>query len=183
MLSIYPIDILVTQICQRYTSPGLDFAAVVITDFGSGLALVGVVVVASVLLWRRGQVFSAKIAFSSLVAYPVNLILKLIFQRARPSISMVRVLGPDMGYSFPSGHAMVSVAVYGILIYLFLQRYKGSGRMAFMLGVTILIILIGLSRIYLGVHWLTDVLGGWMVGLCILLVLIKIHKKVLTRKN
>ncbi|WP_214658867.1 phosphatase PAP2 family protein [Candidatus Formimonas warabiya] len=101
----------------------------------------------------------------------MNELLKWIFQRSRPDIArMVQVTG----YSFPSGHAMVSFAFYGMLAYLTWINLTKRKTKVFCTGILLLLICaIGISRIYLGVHYPSDVLAGfaaggfWLVG-CIL---------------
>lgn len=85
--------------------------------------------------------------------------LKIAFQRPRPS-----PLFAHLGYSFPSGHAFFAVTVYGMLTY-WLTRRTGQGRRLLWAGATPLIALIGLSRICLGVHYASDVLAGFALGL------------------
>jgi len=103
----------------------------------------------------------------------LNLLLKNIFLRQRPDFP--NAFYHESGYSFPSGHAMMSVLFYGIMSYLVIKIIKGwKWKVSMTIGALTLILLIGLSRIALGVHYLTDVLGGWSAGLtwlitCILL--------------
>jgi len=85
--------------------------------------------------------------------------LKIAFQRPRPS-----PLFAHLGYSFPSGHAFFAVTVYGMLTY-WLTRRTGHGRRLLWAGSVLLIALIGLSRVCLGVHYASDVLAGFALGL------------------
>ena len=104
--------------------------------------------------------------------------LKNAFQRGRPIDSIIE----ESGYSFPSGHSMVSMAFYGFLIYLVYKsniKYKGL-----IIGLlSVLIVLIGISRIYLGVHYPTDVIGGFTLSLSYLLLFIDITKPNFTYVN
>lgn len=107
----------------------------------------------------------ALISLSSTVVYKL---VKGIFQRPRPELD-VRLI-PQDGYSFPSGHSMNCIVCFGILIYL-IRRYCPNQKVADILTVVLgmLIIGIGTSRVYVGVHFPTDVLGGWSLGLAFLL--------------
>lgn len=91
-----------------------------------------------------------------------NFLLKLVFMRPRPSHHMVQAVG----YSFPSGHADGSILLYGTLLLLMLTVMKKKHqKIVLSLVVAVLIIGIGCSRIYLGVHYPSDIIGGWCVGL------------------
>jgi undecaprenyl-diphosphatase len=91
----------------------------------------------------------------------LNLILKLSFHRPRREVAFVQ-LDP---YSFPSGHAMISTAAYGAFAYLAWSRLRTRGGRLFLIaGTTLLVGLIGFSRMYLGVHYLSDVLAGVTAG-------------------
>lgn len=119
------------------------------------------------------------ISLSSTVVYKL---VKSIFQRPRPEME-VRLI-PQGGYSFPSGHSMNCIVCCGILIYL-IRRYcpnkKAANILTALLG--ILIIGIGTSRVYVGVHFPTDVLGGWSLGLAFLLVSIIMLEKIRGEKE
>lgn len=116
----------------------------------------------------------AVISLSSTVVYKV---VKGIFERPRPELD-VRLI-PQGGFSFPSGHSMNCIVCFGILIYL-IRRYCPNCRIANILTVllAILIIGIGTSRVYVGVHFPTDVLGGWSLGLAFLMGSILILEKI-----
>ena len=105
----------------------------------------------------------------------INVVFKNIFKRDRPNI--LRLI-EETGYSFPSGHAMASMSFYGAIIVLVLnsnlnKKYKWLISIIF----SILIFLIGISRIYLGVHYPSDILGGWLIGFILLNILNEIIKR------
>lgn len=105
-----------------------------------------------------------------------NFIIKNIVQRPRPiGYSLVE----ESGYSLPSGHSMVSMAFYGYLIYLVYKYIKNKKVKLFLIVLlSILILSIGISRIYLGVHYTTDVIAGYLLGISYLIVYIIIEKKI-----
>lgn len=107
----------------------------------------------------------------TLVSIPLNLWVKTWFDRERPGEKEVRVdvLGNRFDeYSYPSGHAMVSAAFYGFLSFLvFIYMRAYWFREPLVIGLALLPVGIGLSRIYLGDHWFSDVVGGWAFGLAI----------------
>ncbi|RSK53973.1 phosphatase PAP2 family protein [Bacillus canaveralius] len=92
----------------------------------------------------------------------LNQLLKLIFQRARPDLHRLIEIG---GYSFPSGHAMNAMSVYGISTFLLLRHIPSkSGRRILIMFSVFMICIIGISRIYLGVHYPSDIIGGYLAG-------------------
>ena len=102
--------------------------------------------------------------------------MKYIFQRPRPDIALRLI--EESGYSFPSGHSMNCLVSYGILAYLLL-RYCENRKLAklFSVGLGLVIILIGLSRVYVGVHFPTDVIGGWSLGIAVLVAMMYAFEK------
>ena len=111
------------------------------------------------------------VSFSSILCTVIYKALKVSFHRARPDLSLHLI--EQGGYSFPSGHSFTNFVFYGMIIFLCRQQIKNK-RTANILTILLccLIFLIGFSRIYLGVHYPTDVLGGWALGLCVLMILI-----------
>ena len=92
----------------------------------------------------------------------LNHLLKEIFQRPRPDLHRLIDIG---GYSFPSGHAMNAFTVYGILTFLLWRHiFKHSGRILLLLFSSFFIIMIGVSRIYSGVHYPSDIIGGYLAS-------------------
>jgi undecaprenyl-diphosphatase len=115
------------------------------------------------LLVRRWRTL-ALVVGSTLGGTLVNALLKRLFARPRPTV--VPHLTEVMTESFPSGHAMLSAIVYLTLGALLAQLVQRRRLKAYLVGVALgLTLLIGLTRVYLGVHYPTDVLGGWMAGL------------------
>ena len=106
----------------------------------------------------------------------LNVVLKHIIQRERPNINR---LIPEKGYSFPSGHSMMSMAFYGMLIFLLFKYVKNTAlKWTLIVILTILLSTIGITRIYLGVHYPSDVIGGFLVSLTYLFILTEIYNKV-----
>jgi len=106
----------------------------------------------------------------------LNVVLKHIVKRERPNINR---LIPEKGYSFPSGHSMMSMAFYGMLIFLIFKYVKNTAlKWTLIVILTILLSTIGITRIYLGVHYPSDVIGGFLVSLTYLFILTEIYNKV-----
>lgn len=156
-----PTDITIISAIHRLQSAPLDSFFLFFTAIGQPLVLGAVVLVLLGFFvykhWYRKFVMLAGGVGGALVA---NLVLKGLFARARPSLFYPLV--HETSYSFPSGHAMVSSAfVCTIILLVWRTPYRWP---AVILGF-LLTFLIGLSRIYLGVHYPSDVLAGWCVGL------------------
>jgi undecaprenyl-diphosphatase len=122
------------------------------------------------------------ISFAAILATCIQKSLKLAFHRARPDIALFLVR--EGGYSFPSAHSFTNFVFYGLIIYLCRQKIKDK-RLANAITVllVILIFLIGISRVYLGVHFPSDVLGAWALALCVLMILISGDIKLKTILN
>lgn len=109
-----------------------------------------------------------------------NFIVKNIVQRPRP---IDHRLISETGFSLPSGHSMVSMAFYGYLIYLICKYIKNKKiKICLTIFLSSLIFLVGLSRIYLGVHYTTDVLAGYLLGISYLIIYINVINNVLKNK-
>lgn len=100
----------------------------------------------------------------------VSRIVKLIFQRERPSWPLIG----ETGYSYPSGHTFTATCFYGSLIILVNKYFKGILKILVNIFLIIMILLTGLSRIYLGVHYLSDVIAGYILGTIVLIIVYKL---------
>lgn len=146
-----------------------DFAtpiARVVTNFGGAYFLILISMILALIIKNR-KIGLTVIANLGIIGM-INLILKNILQRPRPT--EYRLIY-ESGYSFPSGHSMASMAFYGFLIYL-IYKYVKSRKVKWSLIIllTILIITIGVSRIYLGVHYTSDVIAGFLASLMYLIL-------------
>lgn len=134
----------------------------IVTFAGNGVFLLLVAAGTGVWLWRRHELSQALLVAVVFVGGEfLNLALKLAFQRPRPELAFVHL----ETYSFPSGHAMMSAAVYGLLAVLALPLLTTlKARVGLVSAVVLLVALIAFCRLYLGVHYLSDVLAGVSVG-------------------
>jgi undecaprenyl-diphosphatase len=138
---------------------------VVVTFFASRhfITAVSLVLIFYFLFVRRHRWYSLKVPVIAVGSITLNLILKFFFNRPRP---LVPHLVESSGLSFPSGHAMISASFYGLLFYLVWMHVKQPVLRIFLLVMLVFIImLIGFSRVYLHVHYATDVIAGFAAGL------------------
>ena len=142
----------------------------IITTMGEWFIFAFIVII---LLFALKKRLSIIILINLLLSSGLNHLIKLIIARPRPEWKLI----DKTEYSFPSGHSMVSLAFYGFLIYLIINYYHGKFKKTLIIILSILIFLIGLSRIYFGVHYLTDVIGGFMLAIIYLIIFITIIKK------
>lgn len=114
--------------------------------------------------------FGITLVISCMTSLISNSLIKNIFRRVRPA--HVRLIKQG-GYSFPSGHAMISICFYGYLLYLVIKNVKNK-CLKYLLSIFLIIIIlsIGISRIYVGVHYPTDVLAGYFLGISELIIVI-----------
>jgi membrane-associated phospholipid phosphatase len=145
-----------------HTTGGLVTAFELLTLAGNSVVLGSLVLSVGVVLWRRGRANDAAFLTAAFVgAEVVNGGLKLAFHRPRPELAFLHL---DT-YSFPSGHATVATVVFGTFAFLLWPHARTTGRrVALVAGAVGVIALVGFSRLYLGVHYLSDVLGGFALG-------------------
>lgn len=158
-----------TYLISDFATPIAKF----ITNFGGAIYLIGIATILFIVI-KNKKIGIAIISNLGIVTI-LNQLLKRILQRPRPE--EFRIIN-EKGYSFPSGHSMVSMAFYGFLIYLIYKNVKNKylkWSLITILGV--LIISIGISRIYLGVHYTSDVLAGFLIAISYLIIYISIINK------
>ncbi len=148
-----------------HKSSMLTTAMVEITPLGTGMVVLAIVGVAALFLWHTEHKHSARLLLAATAGnILLNGALKLAFSRPRPQV--VEWGTHAASSSFPSGHAMSATVVYGTVAYLVARLQKHTlSRVATLTAAFILIALICLTRLYLGVHYPSDVLGGVVVGL------------------
>ena len=153
-----------------------DFATPIakfITNFGGAIFLIILTILLLVVL--KNKKVGLSICINLVVVTILNQLLKRLLQRPRPT--EFRII-EETGYSFPSGHSMVSMAFYGYLIYLIYRFVKNKYlKWISIVLLSLLICLIGISRIYLGVHYTSDVLGGFLISISYLVIYISVFNK------
>lgn len=146
-------------------APWLDTLALEVTALGARVVVYMVVLVASAFLWQSRHHYSAALLWVSVIgAGLINTVLKISFNRPRPDVFPWRTQHVGLA-SFPSGHAMTSIVVYGTLAFLIARLAPTPllRRLTWALA-GFVIVIVGLSRLYLGVHYPSDVLAGFIIG-------------------
>ncbi|GAB88725.1 phosphatase PAP2 family protein [Gordonia rhizosphera] len=158
------VDQSITDAVIEARTPALSDIARVITTTGNTLALTAVVVVAVIALGvYRAYAAATLVAVGSLTGYLLMIGLKQFFARPRPPVPD-RLIDIDT-HSFPSGHAMMSTIVFGLLAVVAYRLSAWVRDHPLVLVIApVWAIAIGLTRVYLGVHWTTDVIAGWLIG-------------------
>ena len=179
----FGFDHTVTESVLRSRSEPWTSMVQLITVFGDTLTLALVVIGMFVLAWLAGRIdFAALLVAGSLSGYLVMVIMKAIFSRDRPPVDWRLI---DVGQqSFPSGHAMMSMLIYGMAAIMLHRLYpQVRDHWPWLITAPILVLLIGLSRVYLGVHWLSDVIFGWLFGFIWLALCIAGHLQFARRRH
>lgn len=179
--AIVRFDGYVSTALHAHLSPTATAGFRLITALGSSTVLVVVAVVAAGYLFHRGRREDAALVALALAGgQVVTWSLKALFQRERPSFE--DPVATASWFSFPSGHALTSLAVYGALAFVIVSGVRSSWARAAVLGGTAaLVAAVGSSRVYLGVHYLSDVLAGYCAGLAWLLLSIEAVRAVSLR--
>ncbi len=148
----------------HWYSPGwLDGAMRFVTVLGYYWVVIPLLAAATYAFYRKGRTISAALLMvATLGGIALTSVLKNVFERARPDL--FESVYVESSYSFPSGHATMAVGFYGTLTLLVAWRLRGFRRWAVVLAGVTLVLLIGLSRLYLGVHYPTDVLAGFLAA-------------------
>lgn len=136
----------------------------VITEIGSRYFVIPATII--VCAFIKNKKINIAFIVNLVIATILNIILKNIFHRQRPTENILVV---EKGYSLPSGHSMINMALYGFLIYLIFKRVKNKYvKWPLIILLSILVLLIGISRIYLGAHYASDVIAGFLISIAYL---------------
>ncbi len=151
----------------------------IVTFFGGATCLIGLTIILFIII--KNKKIGFLIGINLITITILNQLFKFILQRPRPT--EYRIIN-ESGYSFPSGHSMISMAFYGFLIYLIYKYVKNKKLKYISIAlISILIIFIGISRIYLGVHYTSDVLAGFLFSISYLIIFILIANNKVLNKN
>lgn len=167
------IDSVVYKYVSKYISDNNTNFIKILTYLGSGIVVISITLFA--LIFIKNKKYALYMSIDLLLITIFQLMLKNIFARNRPiDINLI----DENGYSFPSGHSLTCFAFYGFIIYLiYISGINKKIKIIFITLLSFVILFVGLSRIYLGVHYFTDVIGGFLFSLAYLIIFTTIIKK------
>lgn len=172
------MDNRVFNFMEKYTTDTNTGIMKFITFFGTHTFLIpaNLALIAYFLFIRRHKWYSIKVPVVAIGSVTMMSLLKLFFSRPRP---LTPILSEVRGFSFPSGHAMSAMTFYGLLIYLVYRYLTGAITRTVLIGfLGLFILMIGVSRIYLRVHYTSDVLAGFAMGIIWLVVSLWVMSKI-----
>jgi len=177
-------DLWITQFLQRFDNPYFHWLMVAVSWPGyQGRQWIVAVCVAALLLRFRLRVEAACLLISLGSGELLTTVIKLIVARSRPSPNLVEVYLRHPTLSFPSGHVVSYMTLFGFLFYLVHTLMPRSAlRSALLIIFSVLIGLVGLSRVYLGAHWASDALAGYGFGLLWLALMIHLYWRLKSRR-
>ncbi len=177
----FPFDLVITRMIQTIKLPGFDPLMRFLSWLGiAPVAIVSVALFAAMFFYLKKVTEAKLILLSSFGAIVLSESFKALVQRPRPDPTLILQIEhfnrPD---SFPSGHVLFFIGLYGFLLFLVHTKLKQSYlKTALLIILSLLLILIGFSRIYLGSHWFSDVLGSYLIGTAWLLVVVNFLRKI-----
>ena len=181
---VNPIDLTITREFQENTASWLKISMEVVSYVGSTFVLPVLVLLAALIFWLGGLRLEAVFVVGlSVVSLGINFLVKLLVERPRPNTHLVDVFQAASGQSFPSGHVMAYMAFWGLLFSFGIILFKGIRwwRILLLVISALFVALVGPSRIYLGDHWASDVLGSYLIGGVLLGITLWIYLKLKER--
>jgi len=174
----FPIDLQITKGIQLINFPFFRELMIAISWPGFGPQSVIITVLIVLLIYGFGLHWEAAVALIAAVfSTAVNVLVKDLIQRPRPTAAMVSVLAAINSFSFPSGHVMFYVGFFGFVWFLAFSLMKPSfKRVLLLVFFGCLVILIGISRIYVGEHWASDVVGAYLLATLTLVAVIQFYR-------
>ena len=166
------IDNYIESLILNIRNDKLTNTMTIITNISSAYSLIALSIL--LLLIIKKKKIPLLISFNLIFSFLTSQLVKIILRRERPAdISLVNAVG----FSYPSGHSMVSMAYFGFLAYLVYKYVKDIiPKTILIITIFLMIIAIGFSRIYLGVHYFSDVLGGFLLSISYIMLFININK-------
>ncbi|MGG0643942.1 phosphatase PAP2 family protein [Sporosarcina gallistercoris] len=178
--NIVQFDTPIIHFVQGAETPWLTEVMKVFTAIGSTNGVLAIsAITLSLLLYFRQKALTILFVIVVGGTAALNLVLKLFFHRARPDLNRLIEIS---GYSFPSGHTMMATSLYVILAFILWRNARNSSRIIYVIGAIFMIGMICISRIYLGVHYPSDIVGGIISSAFWLLLAISVYNVSLNKR-
>ena len=165
---LLPVDVVISREFQENQSPWLSTFMVAVSYLGNAFwVFTGLIVLTALIFWLvRLRLEALVLLFICLTTSLLNVLVKILIARPRPSQPLVDVIQYATGASFPSGHVMSYVAYWGTLFTFGIILFRGKSwwRITLLIISGLFVVLVGFSRIYLGDHWASDVLGAYLLA-------------------
>lgn len=176
----FALDVAVRDWFVSIRNDFLNIIVISLTHLGDTVTIIALCVL--LLLMPNRRKYGLPVSIAALAGVALYKPMKHFFLRARPEEALHLV--EQGGFSFPSGHSVSSVIVYGLLLYL-IQKHCTNEKLKKVLSVVcaLLAVLIGPSRLYVGVHWTTDVLCGMLIGAAVLIITISILERMYAKNE
>jgi undecaprenyl-diphosphatase len=174
----FPLDLQITRGIQSINIPVFGSLMVAISWLGFSPQAIIITALIILLILLFGLQWEALVALiAALLSIGLNVLVKDLIMRPRPTAAMVHVLAQLTDSSFPSGHVMFYTGFYGFIIFLAYTLMKPSIKRTLLVVVFgLLVLLIGISRIYVGEHWASDALGAYLLGALTLAAVIQLYR-------
>lgn len=177
-VNYFPFDLTITRFVQTFSTGWIDALMRLVSTFGYSpqvYLLTAATILALIVLGLRWEAAATMIAVVGISA--LGIIVKIVVHRPRPTSDLVHVFQQLNDYSFPSGHVLFYTAFFGFLIFLFYTLLKpGRLRTGGFVVLGGLVGLVGISRVYLGEHWASDVVAAYLLGSLWLTVIVYIYR-------
>jgi undecaprenyl-diphosphatase len=174
----FPLDLQITLGIQSINVPVFGGLMTAVSWLGFSPQSVIITALIILLILGFGLQWEALVGLiAALLSLGLNLLVKDLIQRPRPAATLVHVLATLNDYSFPSGHVMFYTGFYGFIVFLAFALLKPSlKRTLLLVFFGLLVLLVGISRIYVGEHWASDVLGAYLLGTLTLVAIIELYR-------
>ena len=180
----FPGDLLVAEWIQGIALPGVGAVSEFVRQLGGPLVLAIVGSLVAIAFFRAGNKLAASFLLLAVVARVSEVALKGLAERPRPPAELVEISHQHSGFSFPSGHVLASVLIWGFLIYLASRHVRQRRlRVGIQVASFAILILTGLQRVYAGAHWPSDVVGGYLWGVILVVALVWVYEQLRSRAS